>query len=173
MLDEFHAYINERMPPAREGITRTISAAGYLDILTHILKVNGYRAGPAELAMEQLPRVMLVGKNGPQPVPDGALITTVGCLSEATAGSWNLTSALEPWRTRTSTTSTPAELKASAARILGNLSFRLVDIEAAANFTPEENRGRKIQVKGYLIRQAKAERISVSSIDILETSCQR
>jgi hypothetical protein len=114
---------------------------------------------------------MFVGKNGPQPVPDGALIITVGCLSQPREGVWVLTSATEPVRTRTSTTSTAAELKVSSQRSLGGLSFRLSDLEAVSEFTPAAHAGHKMQVKGFLIRQANAERISLSSIEMLDSAC--
>ena len=114
---------------------------------------------------------MLVGKNGPQPVPDGALVITVGCLSQARDGAWILFSATEPARTRTSNTSTPAEMSASSQKRLGTLIFRLADLEAVPDFAPDSHKGHKMQAKGYLVRQPSAERISLSSMEMLDSTC--
>jgi hypothetical protein len=133
--------------------------------------MNGYRSGPVELSSNVIASVMLVGKNGPQPVPDGALVVTVGCLSEVRSGVWNLIRASEPARTRTSTTSTPAELRFSSERGLGTLTFRLTDLEAVPDFSPDAHSGHKVQAKGYLVRQPNAERISLSSIEMLDEKC--
>ena len=171
MLDTFHNFIMERMPPGRGAGPIPLPASDYLDILTYILKVNGYNAGPAELTTALVGSVMLVGKNGPQPVPDGALVVTVGCLSQARTGPWILFSATEPVRTRTSTTSSPAELNASLRKPSGSLIFRLADMEAVPDFVPDSHKGHKMQAKGYLIRQPNAERMSLSSIEMLDSAC--
>ena len=143
----------------------------YVDILSHILKVNGYRTGESDLTLDLLEKIMLVGKNGPQPVPDGSLVLTVGCLSQARDGVWILFSATEPARARRSTTSTPAELNASSQKRLGTLIFRLADLEAVPDFAPDSHKGHKIQAKGYLTRQPGAERISLSSMAVLDSMC--
>ena len=171
MLDAFYDFIRERMPLGREGNARSIPDSDYLDILTYILKVNGYRAGASELTPGLLESVMLVGKNGPQPVPDGSLVITVGCLSQARDDLWILSNATEPARTRTSASSTPAELKISSQKSLGTLTFRLADLEAVPDFAPDAHRGHKIQAKGYLVRQPNAERISLSSMEMLDSTC--
>jgi len=144
----------------------------YLDILTYILKVNDYPTGVTELTPAVLQNVIFVGKSGPQPVPDGALVITIGCLSQASNGSWVLLSATEPARTRTET-STPADIKTSSQKSLGALVFRLADLDAVPNFAPEEHKGQKMQAKGYLVRQPNAERISLSSMEMLDSTCAR
>ena len=170
-LDGIYSFIRERMPLGRGPNAKPIPDADYLDILTYILNVNGYRTGPSELTPDLLGSVMLVGKNGPQPVPDGALVITVGCLSQARDGVWVLFSATEPARTRTSTTSTPAELRTSSQKSLGTLIFRLADLEAVPDFAPDAHKGHKMQAKGYLVRQPRAERISLSSMEMLDSTC--
>ena len=136
-----------------------------------ILNVNGYRSGPGDLTADLIGKVVLIGKNGPQPVPDGSLVITVGCLSQNRDGVWLLFNATEPARTRRSTASTPAELTASSQRPLGSLIFRLADLEAVPNFTPDSHRGHKMQAKGYVVRQPRAERINLSSVEMLSTEC--
>src|SRR5437867_2382159 len=171
MLDTIYNYIRQNMPRGRPPDAKPIPDNDYLDILTYILEVNGYRTGQSELTPGLLGNVMLVGKNGPQPVPDGSLVITVGCLSQARDGPWVLYSATEPARTRTPTTSTPAELKTSTQRSVGTLIFRLADLEAVPDFAPEAHKGHKMQAKGYLVRQPRAERISLSSMEMLDSTC--
>jgi hypothetical protein len=63
-------------------------------------------------------------------------------------------------------------LKTSGQKGLGTLTFRLTDIDAVPDFTPEEHKGHKMQAKGYLVRQPNAERIGLSSIQMLDSTCR-
>ena len=171
MLDTIYNFIRENMPLGRAADAKRIPDTDYLDILTHILKTNGYRTGANDLTPDLVGKVMLVGKNGPQPVPDGSLVMTVGCLSQTRDGVWILFNAIEPARTRRSTTSTPAERSASSQKLLGTLIFRLADLEAIPDFAPDSHKGQKMQAKGYLVRQPKAERINLTSIEMLDPAC--
>ena len=170
-LDGIYNFIRQRMPLGRAPNAKPIPDSDYLDIVTYILKANDYRTGPNELTPALLGNIMMVGKNGPQPVPDGALVSTVGCLSQMNDDVWILSTATEPVRTRTETTSTPEELTASSQRSLGTLTFRLTDLEAIPDFVPDAHKGHKIQAKGYLVRQPNAERISLSSLEMLDSKC--
>src|SRR5436190_2290841 len=60
-LDGIYNFIRQRMPLGREPNAKPIPDSDYLDILTYILKVNGYRTGPSELTPGLLGNVMLVG----------------------------------------------------------------------------------------------------------------
>src|SRR5690606_19072859 len=53
-LDWIHSFLKERMPPRRDPGAAPLPDTDYLDILTYILKVNGYPAGPSELTLEHL-----------------------------------------------------------------------------------------------------------------------
>jgi len=171
MLDGMYTFIRDRMPFGRPASAARIPDNDYLDIVTYVLKVNGYRTGESDLTTALVGNVMFVGVNGPRPVPDGSLIVTVGCLSEGPNDSWLLLKSTEPTRTRNSTASTPAELKASTQRSLGTLTFRLADLEAVPDFMPAAHKGHKMQAKGFLVRQPNAERISLSAMDMLDTAC--
>jgi mono/diheme cytochrome c family protein len=170
-LDPIYNFIRQRMPLGRAPTAKPIPDSDYLDILTYILKVNGYPTGPAELTPGVLGNVMLVGKNGPKPVPDGSFVITVGCLSQTSDGIWILLTATEPVRTPTETTTIPAELTTSSQKSLGTLTFRLADLEAVPDFAPAAHKGHKMQAKGYLVRQPNAERISLSSMEMLDSTC--
>jgi hypothetical protein len=162
-LDGIYNFIKQRMPLGRSPNAPRIPDADYLDILTYILKMNGYRSGPTELTPTLVSEVMFVGQNGPQPVPDGALVVTVGCLSQTPDGTWILSAATDPVR---------AELKTSSQKSLGTLTFRLSDLDAIPDFDPEAHKGHKMQAKGYLTRQPNAERIGLTSMEMLDSTCQ-
>jgi mono/diheme cytochrome c family protein len=163
MLDSFYDFVRERMPFGRPANAKPIPDSQYLDIVTYILEVNGYPSGADELTPRLLERVMLVGRNGPQPVPDGALVVVAGCLSEEREDVWVLSSATEPVRSRT---------LSEAQKRLGNLTFRLADVEAVPEFEFVAHKGHKVQAKGYLVRQPNAERISLTAIEMLDSRCE-
>ena len=169
-LDGIYNFIRQRMPPGRAASTNPLPDGDHVDIVSYVLKANGYPPGPAELVAGVLPSVLFVGKNGPQPVPDGALVITVGCLSQTGNGTWVLLSATEPARTR-SETSNAAEVKASSQKNPGTLTFRLADLDAVSDFVPDAHKGHRMQAKGYLVRQPNAERISVSAMDRIDSTC--
>jgi len=169
-LDGIYNFIRQRMPLGRSANAPPIPDRDYLDIVTFILNGNGYPAGSTDVTTAQLGNIMFVGKDGPRPVPDGALVITVGCLSQLPNGTWALVSAIEPARTR-SEISSPAEIKTSAQRILGTLTFRLAELDAVPDFAPDAHKGHKMQAKGYLVRQPNAERISLSSMEMLSVEC--
>jgi mono/diheme cytochrome c family protein len=171
MVDSLYDFIRERMPFGRRASDKPIPDAEYLDILTYILKMNGYRSGDSELTAGLVGNVMLVGMNGPKPVPDGSHVITVGCLVPAADGAWVVSSATEPARVRQEDVSRPAQLKSSSERKLGTLTFRLADLEAVPDFSPPAHSGHKMQVKGFLVRQPNAERISLTSIEMLDAHC--
>jgi len=163
MLDTIYNFIRENMPQGRAADAGRIPDSEYLDILVHMLNMNGYRAGASDLTADVLGKVMLVGKNGPQPVPDGSLVVTVGCLSQTREGVWILFSATEPARARRSI--------APQQKTPGTLILRLADLDAVPGFAPDSHKGHKMQAKGYLVRQPKAERINLSSIEMLDSAC--
>jgi len=170
MLDGIYSFIRQRMPPGRSPDSNAISDKEYIDLVTFILKSNGYPAGPTELVPDALSGIRFVGENGPQPVPDGALVITVGCLSRAADGRWLLIRATEPARSR-SELSTGADVQASYVQGLGTQVFRLAELDAVGDFKPEDHNGHKMQAKGYIVRQTNADRISLSSMEMLDAVC--
>ena len=171
MLDPLYDFIRQRMPFGRPANAKPIPDNDYLDILTYVLKTNGYRSGESDLTPGLLRNVMFVGMNGPQPVPDGAHVMTVGCLSQGGEGLWILSNATEPARTPEEDKPIPADLKTSLQKKSGALTFRLADLEAVPDFSPSAHLGHKMQAKGFFTRQPNAERISLSSMEMLDSSC--
>ena len=138
----------------------------YFDVTAYVLQQNAFPPGNEELNGDSASKILLVGKEGPQAVPDFAMVQLVGCLTQDSTGSWILTNAAEPRRTRTPDV-TADELKAASDDRLGTGTFKLLE---AAAYHPEGHRGHKISLKGLLIRKPD-NRINVTGLDTIASSC--
>jgi mono/diheme cytochrome c family protein len=154
------------MPRGRPG---SLPDQTYADLIAYFLQNNEMPAGPPELKPTALEKIQLVGKDGPKPVPNFALVLTVGCLIQIGENAWTLVNASEPVRTRDSFKTIDKELTASRSRALGQLTFRLADAE---NFDAAANVGKKIQAKGVIVRSPSGNRINVNSIEGLADECR-
>jgi len=141
----------------------------YVDIISYVLQNNAMPAGSIELKPDMLEKVDVIGKDGPQPVPNFAPVLSVGCLVETGENRWTLARASEPVRTRDSFQKIAKEIAASATRAPGPHNFRLADAE---NFSAATNVGKKVQVKGVIVRATAGNRINVNSIEPIADSCQ-
>jgi hypothetical protein len=141
----------------------------YVDIISYVLQANQMTPGSSELKPDLLAKIDVVGKDGPQPVPNFAPVLSVGCLIQTGENRWNLINASEPVRTRDPFKKIDNELEASQKRPLGQYNFRLADAE---NFDAANNVGKKIQVKGVIVRTPAGNRINVNSIEPIAESCQ-
>jgi hypothetical protein len=141
----------------------------YADIISYILQSNEMPAGSDELKPESIATIDVVGKDGPQPVPNFAAVLSVGCLVQSPDKRWMLTNATEPIRTRDAFKKMEKELAASSQRSLGEMTLRLADAE---DFDASTHVGKKVQVKGILVRAPAGNRINVNSIEPLADSCR-
>jgi cbb3-type cytochrome c oxidase subunit III len=139
----------------------------YADIISFVLQNNNMPSGSSELKPDSLEKIDMVGKDGPQPVPNFATVLSVGCLIQS-ENRWTLTSASEPVRTRDSFKKIEKELQASQTRPLGQHTFRLADAE---DFEAKSHIGKKVQIKGVLVRADAGNRINVNSIEPIAESC--
>ena len=155
------------MPPRGDKL----SEDGYLDVLAYILAANAFPAGHDELSASVVPRVLLTRKDGPGPVPDFALVQTVGCLTETPNG-WSLALSSEPLRSRNPDKPTDDELKEAAGQAPGKHTFLLLSPGSfKSGFHIDEHKGEKMQAKGLLIRTPKDERLNVTWLETLSKSC--
>jgi len=95
------------------------------------------------------------------------VVEVVGCLEQNSSKTWILTNASNPRVSEAQATSA-VELKAAAARPLGNQQHQLVGISV---FGPSSRKGQKVAVKGVLIRDANERRLNVTSLQTLDASC--
>ena len=95
------------------------------------------------------------------------IVEVVGCLEQSSSRTWILTNASDPRVSETQATSA-AELKAAAARPLGNQQNQLVGISV---FNPSSRKGQKVAVKGVLIKEANERRLNITSLQTLDATC--
>ena len=164
-LSSLFNFVKANMPVGSPGVA---SEREYLEIVAYILSTNGFPAGAEDLTASRAGDVRVVGKDGPAAVPDGALIGAVGCLDQGSDQSWTLTRSSEPVRTRDVEASNGEELKATKERTLGTLTYRLPDV---GFFHPDAHRGHRVEIKGFLDKQPKGDRIMATSLQTLATSC--
>lgn len=164
-LETFFIDIKATMPRGNPG---GLPDRTYADIIAYILKSNSFPAGNSELSLEAMPGIQVVGKDGPKPVPNFAPVLTIGCLIDTGPNTFVLTNATEPVRTRNSFDKIEHELQTSLNRGYGSLRFRLQDAE---NFEGAKYLGKKVQVKGIVVRAPAGNRINVNSIEELAENC--
>jgi mono/diheme cytochrome c family protein len=145
----------------------TLPHDDYLDIVAYILQANAFPAGPSELTPDDLARIQIVGKEGPGRVPNFALVQVIGCLTEGPGNTWLLTNSTEPIRTASPKPSSEAELKVAESKPLGGETFRLLSVYP----NPGSHKGHKVEAKGFLVKMADENRINVSSLQMVATSC--
>ncbi len=119
-----------------------------------------------------LDTTLLVGPEGPQPLPPATTVRIVGCLAQ-NAGAWTLTKASAPARVRKADTTDPAELERSSHAAPGTLAFRLpnlADDHSTAELTAQMSK--RVQVKGVLNGEGATARLSVLSFEPLKQDCQ-
>jgi mono/diheme cytochrome c family protein len=168
-LGVLHTLIKETMPRGADKLTPD----AYIDILAYMLQVNEYPAGSSELTADTAGIIEFVGRNGPAPVPEFALIQVVGCLTQRSDGVWLLTKATDPVRTRNQGKSTQDELKASGVQPFGSQTFRLVYPDFAPGFSVDAHKGHKMEGKGYFLINPVDQRLSVTWLERVADGCDQ
>jgi mono/diheme cytochrome c family protein len=150
------------------GAAGTLSDKTYIDIVAYMLKANEFPPGAQELRLEDLSRVQVTGKDGPQEVPNFSLVRVVGCLETNPSNSaWTLTRSTDP--ARTGNPQPAAGEKESAEGLpLGLMTYHLM---VSAAYKPEIHKGHKVEVRGFLIRRPTDTRINITSLETLAPSC--
>jgi hypothetical protein len=153
------------MPARAPG---SLPESTYLDILAFILRSNEMPPGEQELTAAATANIRLVGQNGAQPLPSGAVVLVVGCFSNGLNGNWVLTQSTAPVRTRTVDETDAEEIQRSTAMPPGSRTFRLQNLDFfRADFTPEPYKDQRVQVKGPLTN----DRINVTSLEKTGSAC--
>ena len=157
-LTTLFEFLKVRMPQNAPG---SLDEKTYVDLVARLLDANHYPAGNTELTKDSLDSILLVGADGPKPLPASAMVVAVGCLS-SDGNSWNVTNAAALGRTQNGDETSPEEMKRSSAKKLGTGSYKLNNAPS-----PESKKGHKVQIKGVLGRQG----INVMSLESLGASC--
>jgi mono/diheme cytochrome c family protein len=170
-LGVLYNYMKTRMPAGDAG---KFSDEEYLRIVSFLLQANDYPEGSKPLDVANVERIRLVGKDGPKPLPSNTLVKVVGCLAQSASGDWSLTQASEAVRSHTGNETSPAELKESAAKPAGSLTFPLQNFtNIRLDFKPDPFKGQRVQIKGVLLRQSSGDRISLTALESIAPTCER
>jgi len=166
-----YEYTATNMP--QDAGAEKLPDSDYLDITAYLLYANDLPAGTRELTLDRVRHTLLVGPEGPKPLPPATTVRVVGCLAQA-GGAWTLTDAAAPARVRQGDTTSQAELTLSKATPLGSATFRLPNL-GDDHDTPTLTKqvSRKVQVKGVLNGEGAAARVSVLSFEALDQPCSR
>jgi mono/diheme cytochrome c family protein len=168
-LGELFRFLQISMP-SRAASTMTDEAK--LDVMAYLLQANKFPAGSTELTAATADNILLVGQDGLKPMPNASAVRAVGCLELAPGSIWTLTHAPELTAARNTEETTPDELKSSASRSSGPLTFKLPGLDfAIPGLKPSEFRGHKVQVKGNVYRQSGNDRINVRSLSSITPQC--
>ena len=165
-LESLYTKIRTTMP---RRDPKSLNDKETVDIVAYIMKENEFPAG-AELTAAGMPQIQIQRQDGPKPLPNYAIIELVGCMAQD-GDNWTLTKATAPKRLRNSDKATPEELKAAEGRALGASTFRLQNFNMLGAFNPDSHKGHKMLAKGTLIRQSGSERVSVTELEMVGSSC--
>lgn len=155
--------IKDRMPPGEVFIATDQEK---LDITAYLLMMNGFPVGAKDLPMDmvELDAILIVGKDGPQPAPTGAMVEVIGCLL-GEGNDFSLGHATEPV---VSTMDDPAgDAAAARTRPAGSLTVRLLDVYPK----PDAHKGHRMMAKGLLIRSDTAISLNVLALDLVSETC--
>jgi len=152
--------IQTTMPRNAPG---ALSEMEYVDVVAHLLRLNGFADGMTELAVAALGDIKVPGQGGSL---EFSLVHVVGCLAQA-GRVWTLSKASDPVRTRAPEAATDAEAADLDQTPLGARSFRLQQVYGA----PPGWTGQKVAAKGFLTRSGAEERVNVTSMRTLTTAC--
>ena len=154
------------MPPGGAG---SLGEAGYVDIIAYVLAVNEFPHGEHELTSARAGDILVYGEDGPDAVPNFAMVQVVGCLAREEA-TWFVTDGSEPIRTRDPDASAGDILELTRAMPLGRNSFELMYVFPS----PDPYEGHRVEAKGFLIRREEAgatDAINVTAVASLSPAC--
>jgi cytochrome c5 len=158
----------ERMQSMPPGGSESLPPDVYVDIISYVLERNGFPPGDLELSAGLLGGVRVEGEEGPDVVPNYALVRVVGCLTGSAADGWLLSNASPEARTADPESSAGDELAEVEAVELGDRAFQLMYVFPS----PAAFVGHRVETKGLLIRgDTDQYSLNVTSVQSLDESC--
>ena len=167
--DKLSSLWNRIVKTMPAGAPSSLSEADYLSVLAYILQANDFPSGTGDLNSRAVSEIKFQAKTGAEPVPEFALVETVGCLEADFDGTWRVKRASEPVRTRNPNESLAGELQVASVSPLGEKTFRLLD---SSTLKLDGQQRKKVKVKGFLIRNQEEDRLNTTSVELLGVSCK-
>ncbi len=167
-LDTLYSYIRKSMP---ENMPGGLSADVYRDILAYLLNRSGIpAAGQQDLTDDVIRETLLVGPDGPRPLPTNTVVETIGCFGPGPGDSWLLTRSAAPRRTGEQTKITSDEIKAAQSQPAGRNELRLQDL-SDAGVKPDSLKGHRVLAKGIYIAGRESDRLNVTALESIADGC--
>ena len=162
-VDYLFERISKSMPHSEDGsLAGTLSKQTYIDLVAHMLNANDFPAGQRELTPDSSVDIQIIRKEGPGELPSGTLSRVVGCLTKASDGTWKLTRATAPVRTRAGAAAN-ASPNASGNREYA-IKFALTPLDKFA--------GHRMAVTGLLIGEGGKDGVNFSGSTSLSPTCE-
>ena len=163
-LKELFTKIATTMPRNAAG---SLPDSVNLEIVAHVLRENGFPAGPRELTADATEAIRVVpGRpKPPPPVGDFSYVEVVGCLTPGPQRTWMLTRASEPV---VAVASVPVSATARE-KPLGTQTFQRLDAMA---YAPDDHTGEMVYVRGLLIKLAGEPRMTISTFETVSPTCR-
>jgi cytochrome c553 len=168
-VNRLFAKIRDGMPP---GNTDQLAPGAKLDVVTFLLRENGFPAGSTELPPDgdTLDAIQIVKKGADsRAAANFALVQVIGCLAGDRESGWMLTDATEPAVTRDDTP-TAAALKNAEGKPLGRQTLKLVSV--VASLKPESLRGARVEARGLLYREPAYADLNLTSLTSIAPRCR-
>lgn len=177
-LKTLYSKVADTMPRNTPG---SLTEEVYLDIVAHLLKENGFKAGASELRADALEAIrVLPGQPKPAPpVGDFSYVEVVGCLTAGPERTWMLTRASEPVAAVPSAPVSSVAMDKPPAlserrvpsRVEGpgTRTFHLLD---ALAYAPDNHKGQTIYVRGLLIQVGSEPRMTISALETVAPTCR-
>ena len=108
------------------------------------------------------------GGDSVPPVGDFSYVEVSGCLARGADATWRLEHASDPVAVRPVLSSGP-QPSATAAPPRGRQAFQLIDAMA---YEPERHVGHLWKVRGTLIRLPGQQRLAISSVEMVASTCE-
>jgi hypothetical protein len=160
---ELLTFVRTNMPFDDDGVKKgSLPTTTYVDIVTHILRSNGFPAGMKELTLTSGVGVQIIRKEGPGELSDSTSAHIIGCLAPREAGGdWKLVMGTRPTRA-SSPRPTPDKTVALGTREF-QLKFVLLPLTRMV--------GHRVAVTGLLIGEGGVGGVNVSSVDNVADTC--
>jgi len=162
-VGELLTFVRTNMPFSEDGSKKgTLPPSTYVDIVTHILKTNGFPEGVQELTPASSLGVRVIRREGPGELPASTLAKVVGCLvPQGAGGTWRLVMGTRP--TRASSTGRTPDRDVALGDREYDLKFVLTSLTRLV--------GHRVAVTGLLIGEGGVNGLNVSSVDSVTDTC--
>jgi len=168
-LDTLYTYIRKSMP---EDMPGEYPDKVYRDVLAYLLNRSGIPAGgQQELTDDVIRQTLLVGPDGPRPLPTNTVVQIAGCFGPGPNDTWQLTAAVAPQRTKNQAKITPDEIKAAQSRPSGKGEIRLNNLSDLSGFSASLLKGHRVLAKGIYINGREADRLNVTALESIANTC--